>query len=174
MTLAGMSEITGIAVSTLSRLEAGQRQPSLAVLLRLAQVHDVTLDDLVGAPPTGDPRIHPRPSTRYGMTWLPLSHQPGGIQAYKLIIPVSSPGGKPEQRSHNGYEWLYVLQGRLRLLLGEHDLVLTAGEVAEFHTRTPQSSPTLPEAPAELLVLTGTQGQRAHVRARPARRPSSA
>ncbi len=168
-----MSHVTGIAVSTLSRLEAGRRQPSLAVLLELAQVHRVTLDDLVGAPPTGDPRIHPRPRTRYGMTWLPLSHQPGGIQAYKLIIPVGSPSGTPDQRSHDGYEWLYVLEGRLRLLLGEHDLILTAGEVAEFDTRTPHAFTNAAPAPTELLVLTGTQGQRAHIRARPARPPSS-
>lgn len=169
MTLADLSAASGVALSTLSRVESGGRVPSLDLLLRLAGVYRVTLDDLVGAPATGDPRVHPKPMTRYGMTWLPLTSQPGGIQAFKLIIPVGVPGGEPEQRSHQGYEWLYVLDGRLRLRLGPHDLVLTPGEVAEFDTHTPHAFANPGDTPTELLILLGTQGQRAHVRARPAR-----
>ncbi|CAM5639410.1 hypothetical protein SHIRM173S_04738 [Streptomyces hirsutus] len=46
---------------------------------------------------------------------------------------------EPEPRTHEGYEWLYVLSGKLRLVLGEHDVVLTAGEAAEFNTRVPHA-----------------------------------
>lgn len=173
MTLADLATATGVSTSLLSRLESGLRRPTLDVLLALARVHRVTLDDLVGAPPTGDPRVHPRPAVRYGMTWLPLTGRPGGIQAYKAIIPAGFGGADPDQRSHEGYEWVYVLTGRLRLLLGDHDLVLAAGEVAEFDTRTPHAFAAPPEAPAEVLVLIGPQGQRAHVRARPARASST-
>jgi len=167
MTLADLASAAGVSASLLSRLESGLRRPTLDVLLALARVHRVTLDDLVGAPPTGDPRIHLRPSMRYGMTWLPLTRRPGGIQAYKMVMPAGFGGDQPEQRSHDGYEWLYVLTGHLRLLLGEHDLVLAAGEVAEFHTRTPHAFINPADAPAEVLMLVGPQGQRAHVRARP-------
>ena len=135
-TLAELSTATGISVSTLSRLESGDRRPTLELLLPLAKAHGVTLDELVDAPPTGDPRVHLRPVTRHGMTMLPLTHRAGGIQAYKLVIP---PGRRdePDPRSHEGYEWLYVLNGRLRLVLGDHDLVLSPGEAAEFDTRVP-------------------------------------
>ena len=167
MTLADLASAAGVSASLLSRLESGLRRPTLDVLLALARVHRVTLDDLVGAPPTGDPRTHLRPSMRYGMTWLPLTGRPGGIQAYKMVMPAGFGGDQPEQRSHDGYEWLYVLTGHLRLLLGEHDLVLAAGEVAEFHTRTPHAFINPADAPAEVLMLVGPQGQRAHVRARP-------
>jgi len=167
MTLADLASAAGVSASLLSRLESGLRRPTLDVLLALARVHRVTLDDLVGAPPTGDPRIHLRASVRYGMTWLPLTGRPGGIQAYKMVMPAGFGGDQPEQRSHDGYEWLYVLTGHLRLLLGEHDLVLAAGEVAEFHTRTPHAFINPADAPAEVLMLVGPQGQRAHVRARP-------
>ena len=95
MTLAQLSQVTGISVSTLSRLESGQRRPALELLLPLARAHQVALDELVGAPPTGDPRIHPRPIVRYGMTLLPLSRRPGGLQAYKLIIPARVPPDQP-------------------------------------------------------------------------------
>jgi len=167
MTLADLASAAGVSASLLSRLESGLRRPTLDVLLALARVHRVTLDDLVGAPPTGDPRTHLRASVRYGMTWLPLTGRPGGIQAYKMVMPAGFGGDQPEQRSHDGYEWLYVLTGHLRLLLGEHDLVLAAGEVAEFHTRTPHAFINPADVPAEVLMLVGPQGQRAHVRARP-------
>ena len=55
-TLAGLSAATGISVSTLSRLESGQRRPTLELLLPLARAHQVPLDELVDAPATGDPR----------------------------------------------------------------------------------------------------------------------
>jgi DNA-binding XRE family transcriptional regulator/mannose-6-phosphate isomerase-like protein (cupin superfamily) len=167
-TLADLSAATGISVSTLSRLESGARRPTLELLLPLARAHGVTLDELVGAPPTGDPRVHLRPVTRHGMTMLPLTRRPGGIQAYKLVLP----GGRrrePEPQSHGGYEWLYVLDGRLRLVLGEHDLVLAPGEAAEFDTRTPHWFGAAAVEPVEFLSLFGSQGERAHLRARPRR-----
>jgi transcriptional regulator with XRE-family HTH domain len=167
VTLTHLSEATGISVSTLSRLESGERRPTLELLLPLARVHQVTLDELVGAPATGDPRIHPRPIVRHGVTYLPLTRRPGGPRAYKMVYPPHTPAGEPEQQVHEGYEWVYVLSGRLRLLLAEHDLILTAGEAAEFNTRTPHWFANPDPTPLEVLSLFGPQGERLHVRARP-------
>ena len=166
-TLADLSATTGISVSTLSRLESGARRPTLELLLPLAKAHGVTLDELVGAPPTGDPRIHLRPVTRHGMTMLPLTRRAGGIQAYKLVIPASRRPREPDPQTHEGYEWLYVLNGRLRLILSEHDLVLSPGEAAEFDTRTPHWFGSANAEPVEFLSLFGKQGERAHLRAHP-------
>jgi transcriptional regulator with XRE-family HTH domain len=168
-TLAQLSEETGISVSTLSRLESGQRRPTLELLLPLARTHQVPLDELVGAPETGDPRIHPRPVVHHGVTSLPLTRRPGGVQAFKQVYPPGWPGGEPEQRTHEGYDWIYILSGRLRLVLAEHDLVLGPGEVAEFDTRTPHWFGNPGPDPAEVLALFGPQGERMHVRARPRR-----
>ncbi|GAA3224133.1 helix-turn-helix domain-containing protein [Nonomuraea helvata] len=169
-TLTQLSGSTGISVSTLSRLESGQRKPTLELLLLLAQAHQVQLDELIDAPVTGDPRVHMRPFKRHDMTYVQLSRRPGGMQAYKQIYPPRWPGFEPEQRVHEGYEWLYVLSGRLRLLLGEHDVILTPGEVAEFDTRTPHAFSNPGDEPTEVLALFGPQGERMHVRARPAAR----
>jgi len=168
-TLAQLSEETGISVSTLSRLESGQRRPTLELLLPLARSHQVPLDELVGAPETGDPRVHPRPVVHHGVTSLPLTRRPGGVQAFKQVYPPGWPGGEPEQRTHEGYDWVYVLSGRLRLVLAEHDLLLGPGEVAEFDTRTPHWFGNPGPEPAEVLALFGPQGERMHVRARPRR-----
>ncbi|WP_326822192.1 helix-turn-helix domain-containing protein [Streptosporangium sp. NBC_01756] len=166
ITLADLSTATGISVSTLSRLESGARRPNLELLLPLARVHGVTLDELVGAPPTGDPRIHLRPVTHHGMTMVPLTRRAGGIQAYKLVIPAGSPRREPDLKTHEGYEWLYVLNGRLRIVLGEQDLVLAPGEAAEFDTRVPHWFGAIGTEPVEFLSLFGRQGERAHLRAR--------
>ena len=170
-TLADLSAATGISVSTLSRLESGARKPTLELLLPLARAHGVTLDELVGAPPTGDPRVHLRPVDRHGMTMIPLTRRAGGIQAYKLVIPGSSRRRKPDLQTHEGYEWLYVLNGRLRVRLGEQDLVLAPGEAAEFDTRVPHWFGAADAEAVEFLSLFGRQGERAHLRARP--RPAS-
>jgi transcriptional regulator with XRE-family HTH domain len=169
-TLTDLAAATGISVSTLSRLESGARRPTLEQLLPLARAHGVTLDDLVDAPPTGDPRIHLRPVTRHGMTMLPLTRRAGGIQAYKLVIPKGSRRTEPELQTHEGYEWLYILNGRLRVVLGEHDLVLSPGEAAEFDTRVPHWFGAVDAEPVEFLSLFGQQGERAHLRARPKRK----
>jgi transcriptional regulator with XRE-family HTH domain len=171
-TLTELSAATGISVSTLSRLESGARRPNLELLLPLARAHGVTLDELVDAPATGDPRIHLRPVTRHGTTMVPLTRRAGGVQAYKLIIPARS--DDPEPQTHEGYEWLYVLDGTMRLLLGEHDLILAPGEAAEFDTRVPHWFGAAGAEPVEVLSLFGRQGERAHLRARPSDRSLSA
>ena len=167
--LAELSAATGISVSTLSRLESGQRRATLELLFPIARAYQVTLDQLV-TPPVTDPRIRPTPFKRHGTTYYPLTRQPGGLLAYKLVIPSDSDRRVPDPQTHEGYEWLYVLSGRLRVVLGEHDLVLTPGEAAEFDTRVPHwFGAAAPEA-VEILSLFGPQGERVHVRARPARR----
>ncbi|MFD5460450.1 helix-turn-helix domain-containing protein [Streptomyces olivaceus] len=172
LTLAQLAAATGVSVSTLSRLESGQREPGLRHLLPLARAHRLPLDELVGSR-TGDPRVHPRPFTRHGQTWVPLTRNPNdGLHAYKQILPApvtprTERAPRPEQGSHEGHEWLYVLSGRLLRALGEHDLVLTAGQTAEFDTRVPHGIANAGDRPVEWLALYGAQGERMHIRVRP-------
>jgi transcriptional regulator with XRE-family HTH domain len=162
ITLTEMAERTGISKSTLSRLENGQRRPSLELLLPLAQAYRVPLDDLVGAPDIGDPRIRLKPRRVHGRTVLPLT-RPGAIQAWKIVIPASQ--SAPSPRTHDGFEWLYVLTGRMRLILGEQDLILAAGEAAQFDTGLPHWFGSTGDEPAEVLSIFGRPGERIHVRA---------
>lgn len=171
VTLAELAASTGISASTLSRLESGLRRPTLEQLLPLARVHGVSLDELVDAPETGDPRVHPRPiAVGDGRMILPLSRRSEGIQAFKFVLPAGHGDGEPEPRQHEGYEWVYVIDGRLRLVLGDRDLVLVPGEAAEFDTRTPHWFGSADDEGVEYLCLIGRQGERAHVRAAPSSR----
>ena len=166
-TLAEMAEATGISTSTLSRLESGQRRPTLELLLPLARAHQVALDDLVGAPPVGDPRVPLEGFDQDGKTFVPLSPRSEGLQAYKITFPVGYGTDDPPLQVHDGYEWVYVLVGRLRVRLGPHDVELGPGEAAEFDTRVPHALGNPGDVPVELLSLFGPQGERLHVRGRP-------
>ncbi len=158
MTLVDVAQRTGISKSTLSRLETGQRRPTLELLLALAQLYRVPLDELVGAPDVGDPRIRLKPRQVKGRVVLPLTSNPNGVQAWKIVIPAAQSVPKP--RVHEGYEWIYVLSGRMRLIIGKHDRVVEAGEIAEFDTTEPHWFGSTGEGAAEILSLFARPGER--------------
>ncbi|NLU81999.1 XRE family transcriptional regulator [Rhodococcus sp. HNM0569] len=165
LTLAVLAQQTGISVSTLSRLESGRRKATLELLLPVASALGVSLDDLVRSEPQ-DPRVRQVPQKIGSHTSIPLTRQPGNLQAYKLIVePTDDP---VTQKTHEGYEWFYVLSGKIRLRLGDRETVLRAGEAAEFDTRVPHWFGAV-DGPAELLSLFGKQGERIHLRARTGR-----
>ncbi|WP_282204045.1 helix-turn-helix domain-containing protein [Kitasatospora fiedleri] len=170
----GLGEVcraTGLTPSTLSRMENGHRHPTLEVLLLLAREYRVPLDELAGTAPA-------RPAPLRGAddkAVLPLTRYVGGLHAHKHVLPATAaaatattadaPPPRPRQVSHPGHEWLCVLSGRLRLALGDRELVLAAGEVAEFDTRTPHGvANAAPDRPVEYLVMFGPQGERLRVR----------
>ncbi|WP_370523809.1 MULTISPECIES: cupin domain-containing protein [Nocardia] len=83
------------------------------------------------------------------------------VHAFKMIIPARSEPLEPTPQTHEGFEWLYVLNGRLRLVLGERDLTLPPGEAAEREcARTYAPTPT--GEPTDFL-----QRVPSHVRTRP-------
>lgn len=169
MTLTGLARTTGISKSTLSRLETGQRRPTLELLLALSNAYRVPpnayrvpLDDLVGAPDVGDPRIRLKPGSVKGRTVIPLTRQPDGMQAWKVVVPTSKV--IPEPRAHDGHEWIYILFGHVRLVLGDKDWVLGAGEVAEFDTRMPHWFGSTGHEAAEILSIFARPGERMNIR----------
>jgi transcriptional regulator with XRE-family HTH domain len=158
LTLTEVAAATGISKSTLSRLEHGQRRPTLELLLPLARAFRVPLDDLVGAPEFGDPRIRLKPRPVHGRTVIPLTGRPGGIQAWKIVIPAAQ--SEPALRTHDGHEWLHVLSGRMRLVLDGRDRILGEGEVAEFDTRLPHWFGSDGQQSAEVLSIFSRPGER--------------
>lgn len=161
-TLAGVSRATGISPSTLSRIETGRRKPTLEVVLHLAKEYGVSLDELAGTAPAPARRSTALHSFGDDKAVLPLTRYVGGLHAHKHVLPaVEEVPARPRQASHQGYEWLCVLYGRLWLALGDQDLVLAAGDVAEFDTRTPHGVANAgPGGPVEYLILFGPQGER--------------
>jgi transcriptional regulator with XRE-family HTH domain len=156
-----VAERAGMAASTLSRLESGARRLALDHLTPLASALGVQVAELL-APATQDPRVKERSRIVEGIVMRPLSrHTPGGLIVAHMDFPAERT--IPNPRSHEGHEWLYVLAGRLRLVLGDDDLILEVGEAAEFSTWTPHWMGAV-DGPAQALAIFGPQGEKVHMR----------
>jgi transcriptional regulator with XRE-family HTH domain len=165
LTLQQVAERANLDVSTLSRLEAGKRRLALDHLAGLAAALGVTTDDLLSDPRPHDPRVHSEPWSEDGLTMWPLTHRAsaGGLHAYKMLVHASRDTPPPAPLPvHEGHDWMYVLSGRLRLLLGDDDFTIEAGEAVEFSTWTPHWFGAI-DGPVEVMALLGPQGQRLHL-----------
>lgn len=164
LTLGQVAERASIDLSTLSRLEAGKRRLALDHLPRLAAALGVSADELLGARPPQDPRVRLEPRHVDGMTMWPLTHRgsASGLNAYKIHINPRRVSPPDELPVHEGHDWVYVLSGRLRLVLGEADHVIEPGEAVEFTTWTPHWFGAV-GGPVELIMIVGPHGERVHL-----------
>lgn len=164
LTLAQVAARANLDVSTLSRLESGKRRLTLEHLPGLAAALGVSIDELIGAPPQFDPRVRGKAKRMDGMTLWPLTREGHGasLHAYKIHIGARRRKPPAELPVHAGSDWLYVLSGRLRLILGEAEHVLEPGEAAEFSTWTPHWFGAV-DGPVELISIFGPDGERLHL-----------
>lgn len=164
LTLQQVAAGASIDVSTLSRLESGKRRLALDHIPALAAALGVSADDLLGARTREDPRVRERPHTHDGMRVWPLTRRAsaGGPRAYRIEIGRRRRTPPDELPVHEGHDWLYVLRGRLRLLLGEDDLTIEPGEAVEFSTWTPHWFGAV-DGPVELIMIVGPQGEQLHL-----------
>jgi transcriptional regulator with XRE-family HTH domain len=164
LTLEDVATRAGIDVSTLSRLESGKRRLALDHLPRLAVALSVSTDELLRAPEAPDPRVRGSSHTHNGITFWPLTRQgpAGGLHAFKVRISARRRKPPAQLPVHEGQEWMYVLSGRLRLILGERDFIIEPGEAVEFTTWTPHWFGTV-DGPVEAVTIFGTHGERLHL-----------
>jgi transcriptional regulator with XRE-family HTH domain len=160
LSLEELAARTNLSPSTISRIETGKRTISLDVLVPLARALQVDLEALLDVRSDEDVVIRPVPSSSGKRTTWMLSRPTGSTIAVKLRL---EPTRRPEaQRVHPGYDWLFVISGRVRLLLGEREITVSAGEAAEFNTMTPHALAAV-DRPAELVMIFNRDGLHAHV-----------
>nr|WSZ99587.1 XRE family transcriptional regulator [Streptomyces sp. NBC_00857] len=155
LTLEAAARRAGLSPAHLSRLETGRRQPSLPMLLGLARIYGTTISELLGEmPPEREPIVRAdrtEPVEAGGWTY----HQAGGpgraMQPLRLQVPYGAQGDLV--RAHPGEEWLYVLDGRLRLNLGDAVHMLGPGDSAHFDSLTPHRIAADGPDGAELLFV---------------------
>ncbi len=151
---------THLSASTISRVETGKRTISLDILLPLAAALQVDLDELLDVRNDEDVVIHPTPNRLGDRTTWVLSRSTGRTIAIKLRLEPTR--GPVEQKVHPGHDWLFVTLGRVCLFLGDREIVVEAGEAAEFTTMTPHATAAI-DGPAELIMIFDRDGQRAHI-----------
>ncbi len=164
MTLDDVASRSSIDVSTLSRLESGKRRLALDHLPRLARALAVSTDELLREPEVDDPRVRGTAHTSHLITFWPLTGQgpAGGLHAYRIRISARRRTPPEQLPVHEGHDWMYVLSGSMRLLLGDHDFTIKPGEAVEFSTWTPHWFGTV-DGPVEAIALFGLHGERVHL-----------
>jgi transcriptional regulator with XRE-family HTH domain len=160
MSLDEVAARANLSASTISRIETGKRTISLDVLLPLAGALQVGLDALLDVHGDDDVVIRPAPSTAGGRTTWMLGRTTGNTIAIKMRLEPSD--RMPDQRVHPGHDWFFVIEGTVRLLLGEREILVQAGEAAEFATMTPHAFAAV-DGPAELVMIFDRDGHRAHI-----------
>ncbi|SOE32215.1 transcriptional regulator, XRE family with cupin sensor [Streptomyces sp. OK228] len=155
LTLEAAARAAGLSAAHLSRLETGQRQPSLPMLLALARIYGTTVSELLGETVAERDAIvraaDMEPTKAGGWTYWQAGAPGRGMQALRVHVPYGSQGDIV--RVHPGEEWLYVLQGRLRLRLGDTAQVLAPGDSAHFDSLTPHRIAAADQSGAELLFV---------------------
>jgi transcriptional regulator with XRE-family HTH domain len=155
-----------LSPSTLSRIETGHRRISLDQLSSIAHALGTSIDQLVESVADDDVVIRPQHDRERGLTTWMLSREPGphGMTVAKMRVTRPEPRrGVDELRVHPGKDWFTVLSGTIVLLLGERDIVIKAGEAAEFSTMVPHRFGAR-GGPAEILGIFDHDGQRTHLR----------
>ncbi|MFD4551367.1 helix-turn-helix domain-containing protein [Streptomyces sp. NPDC058466] len=155
LTLETAARAAGLSPAHLSRLETGQRQPSLPMLLALARIYGTTVSELLGETVAERDAIvrgaDMEPTAAGGWTYAQAGAPGRGMQALRVHVPHGSQGDIV--RVHPGEEWLYVLRGRLRLRLGDSAHVLAPGDSAHFDSLTPHRIAAADRDGAELLFV---------------------
>ncbi|MFF3749236.1 helix-turn-helix domain-containing protein [Streptomyces sp. NPDC002018] len=155
LTLETVARRAGLSPAHLSRLETGQRQPSLPMLLSLARIYGTTVSDLLGeVPPERDPIVRAgraEPVEAGGWTYHQAGSSGRAMQPLRVRVPYGAQGDLV--RVHAGEEWLYVLEGRLRLGLGDTTHVLGPGDSAHFDSLTPHRIAAAGPEGTELLFV---------------------
>ncbi|MFI5793589.1 helix-turn-helix domain-containing protein [Streptomyces sp. NPDC051677] len=139
LTLEAAARAAGLSPGHLSRLETGQRQPSLPMLLALARIYSTTVSELLGETVADRDAVvraaDMEPTRAGGWTYWQAGASGRGMQALRVHVPYGSQGDIV--RVHPGEEWLHVLRGRLRLRLGDTTDLLGPGDSAHFDSLTP-------------------------------------
>ena len=162
-TLDELARRSNIGASTISRIETGHRRLAIDNLADLARALDATVDELLGDDSDDDVVIRPtRSNDGNGKVHWPLNrlHDPSGRVVAKMRIPASKK--RLEPKIHPGRDWFYVLEGTARLLLGDREHLVEAGQAAEFNTMTPHWISGY-GGPVEILSIFDRHGEQAHL-----------
>ncbi len=157
-TLDALAERSGLSKAYLSRLECGNRQPSITALCAVAKALGVSIASLFEHPDETSACVIVRNASVSekkvnGLMYRPLSSstQPFNLQPIEVTIPSDRKGQQVYQ--HDGEEWIHVIEGRVRLLIADQPYVLESGDSAHFDSRRPHRLNALGGKPARIILV---------------------
>jgi XRE family transcriptional regulator, regulator of sulfur utilization len=155
-----LAELTEFSASFISQVENGQASPSIGSLERIASAVGVTLGEFFAAP-SGGQQLIVRAAAREHLesAWSnarldALGPMSGGRRLEPVLITLE-PGGRSGKRphAHAMEEFAFVLEGRVRLTLGEEEHALEAGDAVTITPDQPRAWENTGSTAARILVV---------------------
>jgi transcriptional regulator with XRE-family HTH domain len=139
-TLEMLAERSGVSRAMISKLERGEKNPTLVVAARVAEGLGVSLSQLVGVEDKRKVVVVPRerrmtmrdPETGFERQLLSPSFGGRGVEFVRNVVPEGSTSGEFPPHRWGVEEYVVVERGRLRAILGGEEYVLDEGDAVYF------------------------------------------
>lgn len=140
LTLEELAERSGVSRAMISKLERGEKNPTLVVAAKLAEGFGVTLSQLVGMEERREVVVVPRdrrmvmrdPETGFQRQLLSPSFGGRGVEFIRNVIPEGSTSGEFPSHRRGVEEYIVVEKGRLKALIGGEEHLLEEGDAMYF------------------------------------------
>lgn len=139
MTLENLSSTCGYSKALISRIENDSVSPSIASLTKISQALKLKLYDIFAAVEVDDPLILRKserekfwvPNGRYEMEFLTMGSTTKMMQPLLVSLEKGAESASP-LHSHKGETFLLVLEGKVKVAVGEREQVLKTGDSIHF------------------------------------------
>ncbi|WP_273847599.1 helix-turn-helix domain-containing protein [Rubrobacter calidifluminis] len=145
LTLVELAERSGVSRAMLSKVERGEKNPTLVVAARIAEGFGMSLSQLVGSEERRELVVVPKerqmvmrdPKSGFERRLLTPAFAGRGVEFIKNVIPEGESSGEFPPHRKGVVEHLAVERGRLRAVLGGEEYLLREGDAMYFEADLP-------------------------------------
>lgn len=140
LTLQGLAEKSGVSRAMISKLERGEKNPTLVIAARLAEGLEVTLSQLAGMEERREVIVVPKdrrmtmrdPESGFERQLLSPSFAGRGLEFVRNVIPEGATSGEFPPHKKGAEEYIVVERGRMLAVLGGEEHLLEEGDSLYF------------------------------------------
>jgi transcriptional regulator with XRE-family HTH domain len=154
ITIVEAAKKAGLSRSFVAMVESGSSEIAVSRLIRLADVYDISIPDLLDAAPTNSAEFLPANAVRVfptGMDTVAIHYLSGpswGVQPFKVDL---QPGARLEGLRHLGDEFIHCLVGTPTVVVDDIEYPLRPGDTVTLPSRATHSYLNPAQEPARLI-----------------------
>ncbi len=166
LSLKDVADLTGFSTALLSQMENHLISPSLGTLVKLAKALGVRVGDFLGET-KGEPfsivrkderknvsRFASKDGVKYGYSYESLGHEKRDRHMEPFIVTLEPATVKASKTSvHDGEEFIFVLEGEMEVILGNHTDVLFPGDSIYYDSSIPHRVQCHQEKVTKILAV---------------------
>jgi len=161
LSLTEVAKRAGLSKSSLSKIEKAQVSSPISTLLAIAGALDVHLSRFFVESKSvpayvvtrkGKAPVISRGGSEYGYSYQALALEMPEKSAEPFLLTIR-PGDKRGIFRHEGQEFIYILSGRMRMKVGDEQLVLEPGDSLYFDPRQAHSCEALDRKTVRFLCV---------------------